>query len=207
MKRRPHVRAVQGLRLHATPGTYAPRHSSEVLAFHYALRSLRRELGWNQHALAARFGVSVRTLTSWECGYTLPQPKQRLHVVLSLREAPPQHVLNVAAALGMSGDPAVAPFLQPFEDALAALEDDDAPSLPAPPPLPPPPRPTPEAVRAAADSVVLEAANHLDVRPNDVRAIVAKVVAACRAIGANVDEVEGAVAPAAKGSGGGGRKE
>ncbi|HEY2512284.1 MAG TPA: helix-turn-helix domain-containing protein [Polyangiaceae bacterium] len=169
---------------------------SAVLPFHKALRSLRRELGWNQHVLAAHFGISVRTLTSWECGYALPPEKQRLHVLLSLREAPPQHVLNVAAALGMDEDPVLAPFLRPFEDALAARDNEGAPAVP-----PPPPRPTPEAVRAAVNEVVLEAANLLDLRPNEVRAIVAKVAAACRAIHANLEDLEGAVVPAAKAKG------
>jgi hypothetical protein len=139
----------------------------------------------------------VRTLTNWECGYWLPHYKQRLHVVLSLRDVPPEHVLDVADALGVSGDAAVAPFLKPFEDALDEADAEPspavAPALPPPPPPPPAPRPTPEQLRAVVDPIVLEAANVLDARPNDVRAIVAKVAAACRAIGANLDDVEGAV--------------
>src|ERR1700691_5478105 len=83
-----------------------------------ALVRLRREHDWTQPQLAARLGVSKRTLSNWECGYWLPHFKQRLHVVLSLHDLAPEHVLEVADALGVSVNPAVAPFLQPYKDAL-----------------------------------------------------------------------------------------
>jgi len=170
-----------------------PRRTPETLLFRQALQRLRSELEWTQHQLGAHLGVSVRTLTNWECGYWLPHYKQRLHVVLSLRDVPPEHVLAVADALGVSGDEAVTPFLQQFKDALdpPALET----ALEASPPPPPPPlRPTRGELRAVVDPIVLDAANALDARPNDVRAVVAKVVAACGAIGATLEDVAGAVA-------------
>jgi hypothetical protein len=145
-------------------------------------------------------GVSVRTLTNWECGYWLPHFKQRLHIVLSLRDVPPEHVLEVADALGVSGDPLVAPLLQPFKDALDSPVEETAPvapplaAPPEPPPPPPPPRPTLAELRAAVDPIVLDAANTLDARPNDVRAVVARVVEACRGMRATLDELGDAVA-------------
>jgi hypothetical protein len=151
--------------------------------------------------------VSVRTLTNWECGYWLPHYKQRLHVVLSLRDLPPEYVLEVADALGVSGDEAVAPFLQQFRDALDPPDDVETaselsslpplppPTPPLPPAPPPPPRPSLGELRAVVDPIILDGANALDARPNDVRAIVAKVAAACSAIGATFDEVASAVAP------------
>src|SRR3984957_9362968 len=152
-----------------------PRRSPEALLFSQALLRLRGELKWNQHELGAHLGVSVRTLTNWECGYWLPHYKQRLHVVLSLRHVPPEHVLAVADALGVSGDDAVAPFLQQFKDALDPPEveaaPEPAPPAPLPPPSPPsPPRPTRGELRAVVDPIVLDAANALAARANDVRA-------------------------------------
>jgi transcriptional regulator with XRE-family HTH domain len=179
-----------------------PRRLPETLLFRQALQRLRSELKWTQHDLGAHLGVSVRTLTNWECGYWLPHYKQRLHVVLSLRNVPPGHVLDVAEALGVSGDAAVTPFLQQFKDALDPPDPGTA-HEDSPPPLPPPPPPRPArgALRALVDPIVLDAANALDARPNDVRAIVAKVVAACGALGATLEDVAGAVtavAPKAK---------
>jgi transcriptional regulator with XRE-family HTH domain len=168
----------------------SPRRSGETAAFRLALQRLRRALKWNQSQLGARLGVSVRTLTNWECGYWLPHFKQRLHIVLSLREVPPEHVLEVADALGVSGDPLVAPLLKQFEDALDLPVEEIAPVV-----SPPPPRPTQAELRAAVDPIVLDAANTLDARPNDVRAVVARVVAACVGLGATLDEVGEVVAP------------
>jgi transcriptional regulator with XRE-family HTH domain len=178
----------------------SPRRSGETAAFSAALQRLRREQEWTQPQLGARLGVSIRTLTNWECGYWLPHFKQRLHVVLSLRNVPPANVLEVADALGVSGDPLVAPMLQQFKDALEPPVEEtveEAPVValppPEPPPPPPPPRPSVSEVRAAVDPIVLDAANALDARPNDVRAIVAKVVAACRGMNGTLEELEGAV--------------
>ena len=64
-----------------------------------------------QDILAARLRVSKRTLSNWENGYWLPPFKQRLHVALALRNAPPEYVLAIADALGVSADDAVTPLL------------------------------------------------------------------------------------------------
>jgi len=179
----------------------SPRRSGETAAFRQALQRLRGAQQWTQSQLGAHLGVSVRTLTNWECGYWLPHFKQRLHVVLSLRNVPPAHVLEIADALGVSGDPLVAPLLQQFKDALDSEVEEPAlvaaplVARPEPPPPPPPPRPTRAELRAVVDPIVLDTANALDARPNDVRAIVARVVAACLGMGATLNDVGEAVAP------------
>jgi transcriptional regulator with XRE-family HTH domain len=192
---------VQYLRIMRGRRAYVrPQRTAEALLFSQALQHLRDEMKWNQNQLGAHLGVSVRTLTNWECGYWLPHYRQRLHVVLSLRHVPAEHVLAVADALGVSGDEAVAPFLQQFKDALDPPEVETAaerpPPAPLPPPAPPPPpRPSLGELRAVVDPIVLDAANALDARPNDVRAIVAKVIAACGGLGGTLQDVAGAVAP------------
>src|ERR1700721_2360489 len=99
------LESMQHLRLmRSRQGYVSPRRSGETAAFRLALQRLRRAQDWTQSQLGAHLGVSVRTLTNWECGYWLPHFKQRLHVVLSLRDVPPAHVLEVADALGVSGD-------------------------------------------------------------------------------------------------------
>ncbi len=104
---------------------------------------------------------------------------------------PPEHVLDVAAALGLANDAAVAPLLAPFERALDG--DDAAPSAPDPP-APRAPRPTPEGLRAAVDAVVLASADALDVRASDLRGAVARVLSTCAELGADVDDLRAAVA-------------
>jgi transcriptional regulator with XRE-family HTH domain len=183
--------------------TYAqPRRRAEAAIFSAALRRLREESDWTQAQLANRLGVSVRTLSNWECGYWLPPFKQRLHVVLAMHDAPPAYVLTIADALGVSVDPVVARFLAPFREALddttTAATGVEAGSLrvtsPVAPPVPvAPPRPAPDALRAAVDPIVLAASNTLDARPNDVRAIVARVIEACGAMGGTLEDAAEAV--------------
>ena len=184
-----------------------PRRREEARAFMIVLRTLREEMGWTQDTLAATLGVSRRTLVSWECGYWLPPVKQRVHLLLALRTAPPAHVLDLADALGVSRDEAIRPLLEPLERAYDAEMEADAaevavPLAPAPPPAP---RPSPEALRSAVDAVVQTSADALDVRASDLRTAVTRVLAACTELGANVDEVRDAVAAAPRASNGGAR--
>jgi transcriptional regulator with XRE-family HTH domain len=178
------------------PARPKPRRRSEANAFAIALRRLRDEMSWSQDALGARLGVSRRTLTSWECGYWLPPHKQRVQIVLSLKEAPPGHVLDLADGLGVSSDPAAAFLLEEFRQALNEDEAEPSPD----PPAPARPRPSPEQLRAATDAVVREAADVLDARPNDLRALVVRVLAVCGELGATLEEARAAatVRPAAK---------
>ncbi|HEY2513197.1 MAG TPA: helix-turn-helix transcriptional regulator [Polyangiaceae bacterium] len=164
------------------------------------MQRLRGEVKFNQDTLACRLGISKRTLSYWENGYWLPPFKQRLHVVVALREMPPQYVVEIAEALGVASDPAVATMLQPFRD---ALDEEDAEPVVAPPPLPaappPPPRPSEAEVRAAIDPIVREAADAMNVAANDLRAVLGHALGAAAEIGATLKDVQGAVVVRKKG--------
>jgi transcriptional regulator with XRE-family HTH domain len=171
------------------------------MAFRQSLLDIRRQQDWTQAKLARVLAVSERTLSGWESAYWLPSFKQRLHVVLSMRNLPPERVLQVADALGVSADEAVAPFLQPFRDAL------DPPPPPADPAPPPPPAPVAaplripvdaRALRDAIDAVVRTAADDLDVRPGDLRAVLKSALVASSAHGATVEDIAAALAVAKK---------
>ncbi len=60
--------------------------------FRLALIRLRSELGWTQETLAQELSVSPRTLSNWENGYWLPPFRQRIHIVVALRDAPPEQL-------------------------------------------------------------------------------------------------------------------
>jgi transcriptional regulator with XRE-family HTH domain len=174
---------------------------------------LRGHNEWTQPQLAAKLGVSKRTLSNWECGYWLPPFKQRLHVVLALRDVPPEHVLEIADGLGVSVDPAVTPFLQPFRDALNPPPVVEAVAPVAPPSLPPPepppaepPRPRVDAqqLREAMDSVVRDAADGMNVAANDLRAALGRAIATCGELGGTLEEMQEAVVVKGKGRAKGG---
>ncbi|MGO8999919.1 MAG: helix-turn-helix domain-containing protein [Polyangiaceae bacterium] len=171
------------------------RRRSEADRFRVALMRLRREHEWTQLALASKLGVSVRTLSNWECGYWLPPFKQRLHVVLSLRDAPPEHVLEIAHGLGVSVDPAVAPFLKPFKDAL------DPPPVANAGPAAAPQRPpvNPEHLRNAMTAVVRDAADAMNVPANELRTALGRALAACGELGGTLEELRDAVTVKGKG--------
>jgi transcriptional regulator with XRE-family HTH domain len=167
------------------------RRRDEARAFAGALLALRGHMEWTQAQLGARLGVSRRTLTNWECGYWLPPHKQRVHIVLALKEAPPAHILNVANGLGVSANPAASFLLKEFEYALEHEDDDeDA--------LAPVPRPTPEELKVIADAIVREGADALDVRPSDLRGVMVKLLDACAAKGAALKDVLAAATPKVK---------
>jgi transcriptional regulator with XRE-family HTH domain len=173
-----------------------PRRRSEAEWFRVTLLRLRRDHKWTQPQLAGMLGVSKRTLSHWECGHWLPPFKQRLHVVLSLRNVPPEYVLEIADGLGVSVDPAVAPFLQPYKDALDPPVVEPAP-VPPPPPAPRPPV-DPEALRNAMDAVMRDTADGLNVLANDLRAAVGRALATCGAMGGTLEEMQEAVTVKAK---------
>jgi hypothetical protein len=110
---------------------------------------------------------------------------------------PPEYVLNVADALGVSVDPLVAPLLQRYKDALYGPEGSDEPVTPAavvPPPEPPRPRPDPAQLRVALDAVVYGAADAMNVTANDLRAAIDRALAASEALGGTLEDTRGAVA-------------
>jgi transcriptional regulator with XRE-family HTH domain len=163
------------------------RRRGEAEGFRVTLMRLRRELGWSQEKLASTLGVTARTLSNWENGYWLPPVKQRLHVLLSLRDMPPPYVLAFADHLGLSTDPAHDAFLQPFRDAVYGAEEE---------PVAPPARlPVhPKQLKSAVDAAVREVAAELGAKPSDVRAGVARVIAACARLGATIEEAHEAIA-------------
>jgi transcriptional regulator with XRE-family HTH domain len=158
---------------------------------------LRHEHGWTQPQLARKLGISKRTLSHWENGHWFPPHKQRLDVVLSLHDVPPEYVLEIADGLGVSLNPRVAPLLQPYRDALDGPdESEDAVTVvAAPPPAEPPrPRPTPEQLRTAVDAVVRDAADGMNVLTNDLRAAIDRALAASAELGGTLEETREAVA-------------
>ena len=173
------------------------RRRPETETFRLALGRLREELGLTQASLAERLGVSDRTLSHWESGHWLPPSRQRVHVVLSMRDMPPEYVLEVADGLGVSADPAVTPLLQPFRDALdppPPILAAPLPVAPPPPPLPPPRAPTDAvALRRTLDGVVRDRADAMNIAANDLRAAVGAALAAAVEIGATLEETRGAV--------------
>jgi transcriptional regulator with XRE-family HTH domain len=170
------------------------RRRDETTKFRLAIMRLRRELGWTQNDLAALLAISKRTLSNWECGYWLPPYKQRLHIVLSLRTAPPEYVLEVADALGVSVNPATVPFLQPYRDAVYPPPEPVVPvvaAVSAPPPRAPL---DPAHLRKAVDAVVHEVADGMNVAANELRAGIGRALATCAELGATLDEMRDAVA-------------
>ena len=176
------------------------RARDETLRFRDAVDRLREEQGLNQAQLARTLGISTRTLSNWECGYWLPPFKQRLHVVLALRAMPPAYVIEIAEALGVASDSAVAPLLQPFRDALRA--DDPKGVVASPPPPPPPPRPSAEEMRALLDGIVREGADGMNVAANDLRAVMKRALDAAAGVGATLEDVREAVEVRKKSGGG-----
>jgi transcriptional regulator with XRE-family HTH domain len=172
------------------------RTKSEARRFRVTLTALREELGWNQGDLAARVGVSVRTVSNWENGYWLPPEKQRLHVLLALRDVPPAYVLQIAETLGLTADPAHASLLQPFRDALAGVAERPPVANVAPPR---PPRVDGATLKRAIDAAVREVSDALDAKPNDVRAGVSRVLAACRELGGTIEDAHAALRASRKG--------
>ena len=166
------------------------RRRSETDKFRVALMNLRDEQGWTQDTLAAKLGISKRTLSNWECGYWLPPFKQRVQVVLSLHDAPPEYVLAIADGLGVSLDPAAAPFLQPYRDALEGAAPGEE---PPPPPAPRPPV-NPEELRSAMDAIVRDAADAMNVPANELRAAIGRALTACAELGGTLEEMRDAVA-------------
>ena len=195
------VQHLHGMRRRQMAASQRPR--DETVRFRGAVQLLRRKLKINQESLARRLGISQRTLSNWENGYWLPPFKQRLHVVLALREMPPEYVLEIADALGVASDPAVAPLLQPFRDALEPDSVEEVALQPPPPPAPPPPpRPSAEEVRAKLDGIVREGADAMNVAANDLRAVMKRALEAAEELGATLEDVKGAVEVRKKGGGG-----
>ncbi len=163
----------------------------ETDRFRLALIRLRSELGWTQETLAQRLSVSPRTLSNWENGYWLPPFRQRIHIVVALRDAPPEQVLEAADGLGVSTNPAVEPLLRSFRQALGEIDEDV-------PPAPVLPEPTDDALRAAIDPLVRELADEMNIAANDLRRAVGRILATSGSLHATLAGVARAVAVKAR---------
>jgi len=140
---------------------------------------------------------SPRRPSNWERGYWLPPHKQRLDVVLSLRDEAPEHVLEIADGLGVSVDPATEPFLRKYRDALDPPPPvEEAPVAYVPVVVPEPPRVPVDAagLRAKMDAVVREAADAMNVSANELRVAFGRAVAGCAEMGGTLEEMREAVA-------------
>jgi transcriptional regulator with XRE-family HTH domain len=155
---------------------FRPRPKRKPGAEHVAglLRGIRDMMGWKQPEMAARLGVDPKTLGNWENAYWLPPAKLRLHVLASLHEVPREALCMLAAALGVPAPPA----------ARAGAPGE--------------PMPTDEELRALGDALVREAAEHLDVRPKQLRAVLAKILAAFVGEGVTLEDAARAIASAEK---------
>jgi len=151
------------------------RRNPDAMKFGAALSRLREAVGWSQSTLAARLGVSLKTVSNWEVGYWLPPPAQRAHLVVTLHGSPHAELVAVAETLGVRSSPAVAVLL-------------DAQRPRAHKPLAP-------GLRAAVDAAILTASDALNARPNDVRSAVLGVLEACASLGATLADAQQAVVP------------
>jgi transcriptional regulator with XRE-family HTH domain len=129
-----------------------------VDTFDTVLRDVLRVTGWRQLDLAARFGVSSKTIGRYVSGEAVPPMGRRHGIVHALRDLDPALLARVASSLGLSTE---------FERAL------------------PRPAPDPTLARQALDAALQEVAEKLDAGPLRVRAAMAGFLA--RLVQADVD--------------------
>ncbi len=108
-----------------------------------ALRACRVALEHGQHELAARLGVSRRTLSRCEFDDQQPPVAERERVMTWLADAPPHLVRALANAWGIA----------------------------TPPQAMPPPVVTNEAIHVGLGGIVFKGADDLDVSPRRLRAV------------------------------------
>jgi DNA-binding transcriptional regulator YiaG len=169
-----------------------PRRRPELREFARTMRTVRESLKVEQGRMAIRLGVSTRTLSDWENQYSVPNEKQRLQFLYTMKDVHPEWVETFIELFGLEGHPGIDPLLpDPPEP--------PAPTPPEPPPLPPepppPPRPTREELRASLEAAVREAADSIDVRASDLRRGVHAVLGALAASGGSIEDARDALAP------------
>jgi len=113
-----------------------------------ALLDLLRTTNWTQLQLAARLGVSTKTIGRYVCGQAVPPVWRRHAIVAALRDVDPPQLARLAAALGLSKDV-----------------------------LPRPPAAEPAVAARVVDAASQEVAEKLDAGPIRVRAALARFVA------------------------------
>lgn len=112
-----------------------------------ALLDLLRTTKWTQRQLAARLGVSTKTIGRYVCGQAVPPVSRRYAIVAALRDVDPPQLARIAASLGLSKDV-----------------------------LPPPSAAAPDVAARVVDAATQEVADKLDAGPIRVRAALARFV-------------------------------
>jgi transcriptional regulator with XRE-family HTH domain len=126
-----------------------PRSRSRVGdTFDAALIDLLATTKWTQRQLAARLGVSSKTIGRYVNGQAVPPASRRHGIVAALRDVDPPRLARVAASLGLSKDA-----------------------------VPPPPPPAPVVAARVVDAASQEVAERLDAGPIRVRIALARFVA------------------------------
>jgi transcriptional regulator with XRE-family HTH domain len=115
--------------------------------FRRAFRALRQELQLMQEPMGELFGVSTKTVSRWELGYTAPDEFQRHGVVAKVAEHCPRFRNRIAVSLGLEAE---------------------APQVDAPPNV--------SLLKAALDGALFEATELLGAPPAKVREAVALVL-------------------------------
>jgi transcriptional regulator with XRE-family HTH domain len=149
--------------------------------FHEALRAARKRARLKQNDLAARAGVSPRTVFRWEHGLVKPKPKMMRPIAEALRAVDAGAGAVFAAAMGVALGPAP---LDPKEVAAKAAAASAA----------------TVAKRGATDSAIYLAADALDVAPQKLRATLKSVFVVLRAAGVSLEEAAGFIDDALKGA-------
>jgi DNA-binding XRE family transcriptional regulator len=150
------------------------------------LMRVRRGLQWSQDDLAARLGVSRKTVSHWECGHWLPPANLHMHIITALYDAPSEHVLAMADTLGVSAHPVAKALLASHRAALG-LSSDGVARAPARTAADP-------TLLATVDAILRDAADTLDVSANDLRVVLAHALGACAERGATLEAARDAVA-------------
>jgi transcriptional regulator with XRE-family HTH domain len=118
-----------------------------VDTFDLALLGLLATTQWTQRQLAARLGVSSKTIGRYVSGQAVPPVSRRYAIVAELRDVDPPQLARIAASLGLSKDV-----------------------------LPPPPAADPAVAARVVDVATQEVAEKLDAGPIRVRAALARFV-------------------------------
>jgi hypothetical protein len=153
----------------------------------------QRTLGLTHERFGKALAMSKRTAARWSSRGATPTMRQ-LHTLARLvhpRDAELAEEIASAASETLESLGIVAPPPPP----------EPPPPPPAPPPPPPPAPPLP--VTSVVEAVVCAAADALNAPPSSVRAALFAAFQRARELRLSVEDVEGALRPAAKGTVGG----
>lgn len=88
-----------------------PRRRPELREFARTMRTVRESLKVEQGRMAIRLGVSTRTLSDWENQYSVPNEKQRLQFLYTMKDVHPEWVETFIELFGLEGHPGIDPLL------------------------------------------------------------------------------------------------